>query len=78
MRVIEKLTYKIRKSTVVAVAKEHFEEYFQFINVTPHNACHLYTFVDTSVLKEQLEKQRQITFRLVTVGKKHKNHQLFY
>lgn len=76
MRVIEKLTYKIRKSTVVAVAKGALEEYFQFINVTPHNACHLYTFVDTSVFKGTTEKTASDTFRLVTVGnlKAQKNH----
>jgi len=76
MRIIEKLTYKIRKSTIVAVAKGALTEYFQFINVKPHNACHLYTFVDTAVFKGAAVKEKSDTFRLVTVGnlKAQKNH----
>lgn len=76
MRVIEKLTYRIRKSTIVAVAKGALDEYFSFINVKPHNACHLYTFVDTNVFKGASEKTNSETFRIVTVGnlKEQKNH----
>lgn len=76
MRMIEKLTYKIRKSTIVAVAKGALEEYFSFINVKPHNASHLYTFVDTSIFKGAPEKRNSGTFRIVTVGnlKEQKNH----
>jgi glycosyltransferase involved in cell wall biosynthesis len=76
MRMIEKLTYKIRKSTIVAVAKGALEEYFSFIDVQPHNACHLYTFVDTAVFNKAAEKERSPMFRLVTVGnlKAQKNH----
>jgi glycosyltransferase involved in cell wall biosynthesis len=76
MRLIEKFTYKIRKSTIVAVAKGALEEYFSFINVKPHNACHLYTFVDTNVFKGSSEKINSETFRVVTVGnlKEQKNH----
>ena len=78
MRMMEKLTYKIRKSTIVAVAKGAFEEYFSFINVKPHNAYHLYTFVDTAVFNDSFikNKAKDKTFRLVTVGnlKEQKNH----
>jgi len=76
MRLIEKLTYRIRKSTIVAVAKGALEEYFSFINVKPHNACHLYTFVDTTIFKGEPEKRPSDTFRVVTVGnlKEQKNH----
>jgi glycosyltransferase involved in cell wall biosynthesis len=76
MRLIEKLTYRIRKSTIVAVAKGALEEYFSFINVKPHNACHLYTFVDTNIFKGGPEKKRSDIFRVVTVGnlKEQKNH----
>lgn len=68
MKMIEKLTYKIRKSKIVAVAKGALEEYFSFIEVEPHNACYLYTFVDTSVFKGASEKPPSETFRIVTVG----------
>lgn len=78
MRVMEKLTYKIRKGTIVAVAKGALEEYFTLINIKPHNAYHLYTFVDTAVFKEPVvvNKPTSKTFRLVSVGnlKEQKNH----
>lgn len=76
MRLTEKLTYNIRKSTIVAVAKGALEEYFSYINMKPHNACHLYTFVDSSVFKGASEKINSETFRVVTVGnlKEQKNH----
>jgi len=78
MRVIEKLTYKIRKTTIVAVAKGALEEYFNFINVQPHNACYLHTFVDTAVFNEAAvtEKKEKPAFRLISVGnlKEQKNH----
>lgn len=78
MRVIEKFTYKIRKSTIIAVAKGALEEYFNFINVKPHQAHHLYTFVDTAVFKQVLNTadKKNETFRIVTVGnlKEQKNH----
>ena len=44
MRLIEKWTYRLRRSTIVAVAKGALDEYFSFIGVQPHNAVHLYTF----------------------------------
>ena len=78
MRMMEKLTYKIRKSTIVAVAKGALDEYFTFINVKPHQACHLYTFVDTSVFNDDTVTERNAdeTFSIVTVGnlKEQKNH----
>lgn len=78
MRIMEKLTYKIRKSTVVAVAKGALEEYFSFIGVRPHDAYHLYTFVDTAVFNDSIAKHKtdNKTFRLVTVGnlKEQKDH----
>jgi glycosyltransferase involved in cell wall biosynthesis len=79
MRMMEKLTFRLRKSTIVAVAKGALEEYFSFINVKPHHACHLYTFVDTAVFNEEAAtgKSGNETFRIVTVGnlKEQKNHQ---
>ena len=78
MRLMEKLTYKIRKSTIVAVAKGALQEYFSFIDVKPHQAYHLYTFVDTAIFNEDLpiKKKEGDMFRIVTVGnlKEQKNH----
>lgn len=76
MRLIEKWTYRIRRSTIVAVAKGALDEYFSFIGVQPHNAIHLYTFADTAVFSNQEEKKSHKSFRLVSVGnlKAQKNH----
>jgi glycosyltransferase involved in cell wall biosynthesis len=68
MRMIEKWTYRIRRSTIVAVAKGALDEYFSFIGVQSHNAVHLYTFADTAVFSSTEEKMPHAGFRLVTVG----------
>jgi len=75
-RVFEKYTYKIRKTTIIAVAKGALEEYFSFINIKPHKAFHLYTFVDTNIFKNTYEEKNSEIFRMVTVGnlKEQKNH----
>lgn len=79
MQVIEKLTYKVRKSTIVAVAKGALDEYFSFINVKPHKACSLHTFVDTAIFNEEniaAKNESSATFRIISVGnlKEQKNH----
>ena len=79
MQVMEKLTYKIRKTTIVAVAKGALNEYFSFINVKPHKACSLYTFVDTAIFNEEgtvVKNESTATFRMISVGnlKEQKNH----
>lgn len=79
MYAIEKLTYKIRKSIIVAVAKGALDEYFDFIKVKPHKACSLYTFVDPAVFNEEHTAQKENTspvFRIISVGnlKEQKNH----
>ncbi|MFZ4058014.1 MAG: glycosyltransferase family 4 protein [Ferruginibacter sp.] len=79
MRVVEKLTYLYRKSTIIAVAKGALEEYFRFIKVKPHKAIALYTFVDTEIFKATADTNKAYSddiFSLVTVGnlKGQKNH----
>jgi glycosyltransferase involved in cell wall biosynthesis len=81
MRLIEKVTYKIRKSIIIAVAKGAFDEYFNYMNLKPYNAYTLHTFVDTAVFNESnsiAKKENTTTFRLISVGnlKKQKNHRL--
>jgi glycosyltransferase involved in cell wall biosynthesis len=80
MRLAEKLSYRYRESTIVAVAKGAMAEYFELIGQPVKNAVHLYTFADTSVFQQQkhvadLAENRPL--RLVTVGnlKEQKNHQ---
>ncbi len=79
MRMLERLTYKIRKSTILTVAKGALDEYFNLIKVKPHQAQALYTFVDPLVFNETNNNGSKIKnnhFKLVTVGnlKEQKNH----
>ena len=81
MKVIEKASFKIRKSIIIAVAKGAFEEYFNYMNVKPRKAYTLYTFVDTGIFNQENSiagKENTTTFRLISVGnlKKQKNHHL--
>jgi glycosyltransferase involved in cell wall biosynthesis len=81
MKVIEKASFKIRKSIIIAVAKGAFDEYFNYMNVKPRRAYILYTFVDTSIFSQENSnagKENTTTFRLISVGnlKKQKNHHL--
>jgi len=79
MQLIERLTYQVRKSIIVAVAKGALDEYFNFIKVKPHKACALYTFVDTAVFNEEAsadKKENSPVFKIISVGnlKEQKNH----
>jgi glycosyltransferase involved in cell wall biosynthesis len=79
MRLIEKITYKIRKSIIIAVAQGALFEYFAFIKIKPYKTYTLYTFVDTSVFNDarsRVSKGNTATFRIITVGnlKEQKNH----
>jgi len=81
MKLIEKATYKLRKSIIIAVAKGAFDEYFNYLNLKPHKAYTLYTIVDTTLFNEENSienKEYTTSFRLITVGnlKKQKNHHL--
>lgn len=77
MRIIEKLTYRIRKSIIIGVCKGALDEYFSFFNVKPHQAYTLYTFVDTAIFNEEkVVTNQEHNFRLISVGnlKEQKNH----
>jgi L-malate glycosyltransferase len=70
IRFLDRLTYKIRKSTIIVVAKGALTEYFTFLNIKPYKAFALYTFVDVERFKLALvpaAKNRDV-FKLVAVG----------
>jgi glycosyltransferase involved in cell wall biosynthesis len=71
MRVIEKLTYKIRKGIIVTVAKGAQDGYFDLLKTKPYKAYTLHTFVDTAIFNvagSNTKKEEKENFRLVTVG----------
>jgi glycosyltransferase involved in cell wall biosynthesis len=79
MRLAERITYRIKKSTIIAVANGALKEYFSFIKLKHRNDAHcLYTFVDTAVFSNNIKhtKTGDNVFRIVTVGnlKEQKNH----
>lgn len=70
IRLIDKFTYKFRKSIIIVVARGALNEYFSFLRLKKYKAYALYTFVDL----ERFNIDKQITgvnrsaFRLVSVG----------
>ncbi len=70
IRVIDKITYRIRKSIIIAVSKGALKEYFAFLKLKPFKSYLLYTFVDVERFKlAQLKKtKRDGKFLLISVG----------
>lgn len=46
VRILDRLTYHVRKNIIITVAKGASKEYFDFLNLRPYKAFSLYTFVD--------------------------------
>ncbi len=70
IRFLDKLSYKFRKSIIIVVAKGALDEYFSFLNLKPHKAYALYTFVDVERFNIDRISAAKIdgTFKLVAVG----------
>ena len=76
---LDKMTFRFRKSIIIVVANGAMEEYFSFLNIKPCKAYTLYTFVDvgrfnTTAVKPKLPSP---VFKLVSVGalRKQKNYE---
>lgn len=70
IRFLDRLTYKMRKSTIIVVAKGALKEYFSFLNLKPYKAYTLYTFVDVdrfNIEKIVSEKDQEV-FKLIAIG----------
>ena len=46
IRLLDKLSYKLRNTTIIGVAKGATAEYFSFLGLKPYRSYSLYTFVD--------------------------------
>ncbi len=80
MRILDQITYRLRKNVIIAVAQGALEEYFTVLKLKPYKAYSLYTFVDTREfnLAHALPAMKNSnSFRLITVGalRLQKNHQ---
>ncbi len=51
VRIIDKLTYRIRKNIIIGVSKGVLEDYFKVLNLKRYQSYLLYTFVDTDRFK---------------------------
>ncbi|MDQ6901854.1 MAG: glycosyltransferase family 4 protein [Bacteroidota bacterium] len=70
IRVIDKITYRIRKSVIIAVSGNSLKEYFAFLKLKPFKSHLLYTFVDIEKFnRKKFRKMKSDTkFKLVSVG----------
>lgn len=70
IRLLDKLSFKFRKSIIIVVAKGALEEYFSFLHLKPWKAYALYTFVDIERfnINHAPPKQATATFKMVAVG----------
>ena len=79
IRLLDKSSYRLRRSTIIGVAKGATKEYFSFLNIKPFKAYSLYTFVDTDRfnITHVANKKNGEPFRLISIGalRVQKNHQ---
>jgi L-malate glycosyltransferase len=70
IRLLDRLSYKLRKNIIIVVAKGAMEEYFSFLNLKPYKAYTLYTFVDVERFNVDHVQAIKNTdkFKLVAVG----------
>ncbi|GAB2829455.1 glycosyltransferase family protein [Ferruginibacter profundus] len=79
VRLIDKLTYRFRKSIIIVVAKGAMDEYFSFLKIKPYKTYVLYTFVDIArfnAVAKPIATTPPAMFRLISVGalREQKNH----
>lgn len=70
IRFLDKLTYRLRKSSIIVVAKGAMDEYFSFLKLKPWKAYCLYTFVDIDrfIAVERTPSSNGGVFKVVSVG----------
>ncbi|MBX2889188.1 MAG: glycosyltransferase family 4 protein [Ferruginibacter sp.] len=76
-RWLDKITYRLHPSVIIAVAKGALQEYFTVLNVNPGKNYLLYTFVDINKFKPNNKRQHNDNvLKLVSVGalRYQKNH----
>lgn len=79
IRLMDKFSYRLRRSVIIGVAKGATKEYFSFLNIKPYKSYSLYTFVDTDHFKitHDATQEAGAVFRLISIGalRVQKNHQ---
>ena len=81
IRLLDKSSYRLRRSIIIGVAKGATKEYFSFLNIKPCKAYSLYTFVDTGRfnITHVANRKPGEPLRLISIGalRVQKNHQYF-
>jgi len=79
VRLLDRITYYLRRNVIITVAKGATKEYFSFLKLKPYKAFSLYTFVDTrqfNISRALPSRSVNGKIRLVSVGalRLQKNH----
>ncbi len=79
IRLIDRFSYRLRKTIIIGVAKGATKEYFSFLKIKPFKSYALYTFVDTAQfhIAHDATQEDESVFRLISIGalRVQKNHQ---
>jgi glycosyltransferase involved in cell wall biosynthesis len=70
VRLLDKLTYRVRKNIIIGVAQGVTSEYFSLLQLKPYKAFTLYTFVDTARFNTAARQEQSSSpvFKVVSVG----------
>jgi glycosyltransferase involved in cell wall biosynthesis len=68
IRLLDQITYSLRKSKIIAVSHVALNDYFSVLNLKKHNPSVLYTFVDNKKFTPKTKLQRDGSLRLVSIG----------
>lgn len=76
IRLLDKLTYNYKSSTIIAVSHVAMQDYFKVLKLKPHKTFVLYTFVDVEKYKTQDINAADRNFKIISVGalRKGKNY----
>lgn len=71
LKLMERISYNMHRSTIIGVSKGVLEQYFAFLNHKPYKKYLLYTFVDINEINKSsipVYNKNNNVFRLIAVG----------
>ncbi len=68
IRLLDRFTYRFKKSTIIAVSKGAMDDYYTVVGIQPHNPVLLHNFVDTDLYRRSSNMPQNNTFKVVCVG----------
>lgn len=76
IRLLDKLTYNYKRSTIIAVSQVAMQDYFSVLKLKPHKTFVLYTFVDVEKYKPREINTASQNLKAISVGalRKGKNY----